>query len=214
MLTALPNVLSEGWILSVPEGDYFAADGTRLEGAGVAPDVESASEDAFVAAARRVRLASAYARAVLLGWAHNVSRQYTEGEARYREARRLAPDSLAPLYGLATVYRQRGESDRVFELWEERLRQRPNDLYALLQLGGTAAATGLNLNRGIEVLDTFLRLGESAPVAARIVAQKQLARIHEQRRDIERARASWEAVRMLDPDDAEAQSALRRLRAG
>jgi hypothetical protein len=54
VLTALPHDLGDGWVLVLPESDYYAADGTRLEGNGVTPHVEAPSSEALLAAAAEI----------------------------------------------------------------------------------------------------------------------------------------------------------------
>ena len=44
--------VGQGWILQLPVSDYLTADGRRLEGRGVEPDVRATSEDAPMVARR------------------------------------------------------------------------------------------------------------------------------------------------------------------
>ncbi|MBD3369992.1 hypothetical protein GF402_06490 [Candidatus Fermentibacteria bacterium] len=47
--------LGEGWVLRVPVADYYALDGTRLEGTGVIPDVRCKADKAHETAMRILR---------------------------------------------------------------------------------------------------------------------------------------------------------------
>lgn len=47
MLSALPHHVGSGWVLILPEADYYTAGGHRLEGTGVAPDIISTSAAAL-----------------------------------------------------------------------------------------------------------------------------------------------------------------------
>jgi Flp pilus assembly protein TadD len=212
MLTALPHPIGDGWVLVVPEADYYAADGTRLEGRGVEPDVRVKMADASIAAAERIAFPSPYARSLMLGWANMSSRRTAEGERWYREALRLAPDSLAPLNGLTTAYRLDGRWEPAFALWEARLAARPGDLVSLGQIGALAALSGQRLARGEEALRELLRATPPPSRASLLAAHKRLAAILLARGDREGARAEYEAVLRLDPNDAEARAALERSR--
>lgn len=95
MLTALPHPVGDGFIVTVPEADYFAADGTRLEGRGVAPDIATTSGDAPIAVGERVRAILPYAAAVwLAGW-FTTLRRWDEAERAWRDALAVAPNDAA-----------------------------------------------------------------------------------------------------------------------
>ncbi|HYV97350.1 MAG TPA: S41 family peptidase [Gemmatimonadaceae bacterium] len=65
MLMHLPHDLGDGWVLLVPEADFYAANGARLEGHGVMPDIVTPSREALVVAAREIAKADAHAGAVV-----------------------------------------------------------------------------------------------------------------------------------------------------
>ena len=52
MLSGSTTALSGGWTLQLPVADYYAPDGTRIDGVGVAPDVAVPSADALQTALR------------------------------------------------------------------------------------------------------------------------------------------------------------------
>lgn len=210
MLTAIPHDVGDGWVLRVPEADYFAADGTRLEGRGVVPDVSTRSPEALIEAASRIKVTSAYYDAVLRAWSNTAARRTDEGEKWNLRARALAPDSIAPVYGLSTTYRVRGDWDRVFGVWEERLAAHPGDPTALFQIGATAAIFGRNLDRGVSALREYLALPR-IPAASRAYARKRLASIFVQQGDTRAARAAYDEVLRDDPNDLEAIRARRVL---
>jgi hypothetical protein len=95
MLTAFPHPVGEGFIVTVPEADYFAADGTRIEGRGVAPDVATTSGDALIAVGERVRSILPYAGAVWLGGSFTALRRWEEAERAWRDALAIAPNDAA-----------------------------------------------------------------------------------------------------------------------
>lgn len=95
MLTALPHPVGEGFIVTVPEADYYAADGTRLEGRGVEPDVVASSPDALIAVGELVRTILPYAGAVWLAGAFTNRGRWDEAESAWRDALALAPSAEA-----------------------------------------------------------------------------------------------------------------------
>lgn len=112
MLTALPHPVGEGFILTVPEADYYAADGTRLEGHGVEPDISASSGDALIAAGNEVKRSLPYAGAVWLGYSYTTLRRFDDAERAWRDALALAPSSAARDFvtaRIAAVARARSE---------------------------------------------------------------------------------------------------------
>jgi carboxyl-terminal processing protease len=55
MLSSAQVELGEGWVLRFPAADYYAADGTRLEGVGVTPDVAVPAAEALEVALRQIQ---------------------------------------------------------------------------------------------------------------------------------------------------------------
>ena len=67
MLTALPKAVDDGWLITVPEANFIAADGTRLEGNGVQPDIKVTSNEVFFAVAGRIEKNLPFSAAMLRG---------------------------------------------------------------------------------------------------------------------------------------------------
>src|SRR4029079_12884017 len=47
MLMGPPRALQDGWLVTIPEADFITADGTRIEGNGVEPNIEAAPSEVF-----------------------------------------------------------------------------------------------------------------------------------------------------------------------
>jgi hypothetical protein len=90
MLLALPQPLSDGFVVTVPRADYYTADGTRLEGRGVEPDVRTPAGEAFVAVAKRIRQTKPHPGNLLLGGVYMSLKRWDESERAYRTALTLA----------------------------------------------------------------------------------------------------------------------------
>lgn len=136
MLTALPHSLTDGWVVIVPEANFVAADGTRLEGAGVQPDIQSAPNDVYLKLADQLSSSDPYGAAVIRGGSYFSLRRFPEAERSYREALRIsekqtpAPSarSLASIHRtLATILTDRGDRDVARRELQEALRLVPTD---------------------------------------------------------------------------------------
>lgn len=95
MLTALPHPVGEGFIITVPEADYFAADGTRLEGRGVAIDLPAMAGEELIVAGQEASKVAPYGASIWLGTSYETLKRYAEAERAWRQALTLAPDDSA-----------------------------------------------------------------------------------------------------------------------
>ncbi len=91
MLTALPHALGDGFIITVPEADYYAAGGVRLEGRGVEPDIHAGSNDLYSVVAGEIKKTLPYAALLLLAQVHFNRREFEAAERTWTEALALAP---------------------------------------------------------------------------------------------------------------------------
>src|SRR6185369_2989974 len=86
MLLALPHALVDGWVAVVPEADFVAADGTRLEGRGVEPHVPCASDHVFLEVADRLEKDLPYSAALLRGGSYEQLKRPDDALRAYRAA--------------------------------------------------------------------------------------------------------------------------------
>jgi hypothetical protein len=107
MLTALPHGLGDGWVLVVPEADFYAFDGTRLDGRGVTPHIEVPPDEAVVAAGREIGKINAYAGAVVRSLALAGVGRWQDAVDAYREAAALSPDASTLRASLERAIRRR-----------------------------------------------------------------------------------------------------------
>jgi hypothetical protein len=84
MLTALPHPVGEGFVVTVPEADYYTEDGIRIEGRGVKPHI--ASDDPNVTVAREIQKTVPYPALTMLGQIAFNRKQYAEAERYWTEA--------------------------------------------------------------------------------------------------------------------------------
>ena len=91
LFLALPHALSDGFIVVFPKADYYTADGVRLEGNGVKPDIECASSEALIVIGKRIRRTRPYAGEVFLGSVYMPLGRLDDAERAFRAALAGAP---------------------------------------------------------------------------------------------------------------------------
>jgi hypothetical protein len=119
VLTALPHTVGEDFVLLLPEGDYYAADGTRLEGNGVTPHIATTSQEAPLAAAHEVEKYQPVDGAVFIATTAIPLARWDTAFAALDRALAARPNDLAALY---QVGRAAAESKRNLEKGEQALR--------------------------------------------------------------------------------------------
>ena len=145
MLTALPQPLRDGWVTTIPEADFIAADFTRLEGHGVEPHVRTNPNDAYFAVADRIANEMPYSAAVLRGNYYEAQNRPQDAEPAYRSALRLVdrqrPEpSLASRVRvhkrLAVILARRGDKQGALREYARVLTLAPDDAEALAAVKG------------------------------------------------------------------------------
>jgi len=89
MLTALPHHVGDGFIVTVPEADYYAKGTIRLEGRGVEPDIDT--DDPNIVVGRELQKSMPYPALLLMAQTHFNRREYAQAERDWTEALALAP---------------------------------------------------------------------------------------------------------------------------
>lgn len=145
MLTALPHSLSDGWVVTVPVADFIMADGRRLEGSGVQPDVKTDPSEVFLATADRLVPTMPFSAEMLRGGSYEGLRRPEDAERAYRSALRAAEKQqpAPPATARAAVYKRiakilkaRGDADGAVREYREVLKLVPDDAEALAAVRG------------------------------------------------------------------------------
>ncbi len=211
MLTALPHDAGQGWVIVVPEADYIAADGTRLEGRGVTPDIATSANEALLFAGRQIAREYPAPGAIVEGQAHASRGRWPAADSAYGEALRLGGDSVIALTGRGQALAEQRRWDEAFAVLEQALAIEPNAAATLYLVGRTSAISEQRLDAGSRALSEYLRLPARPGLASHAAAHWRLGLIELARRNREGAREHYEAALRLDPAFAEARNALLAL---
>jgi carboxyl-terminal processing protease len=210
MLSAPPHDLGDGWVLVLPEGDYYTADGVRLEGSGVAPDIDVASAEATLAVAGQLRPRAPLAAAILAAAAHTRASRWAHATNAYADALRADPWNETALLGAGRAYQELREWEQAFEAYERLLRVQPSNMSAAYQVGRTAALSGRHLERGAALLREYLRHTPGPAQPSHAAAHWRLGMVLELAGHHATARREYERAVELDPTNAEYRKALAR----
>lgn len=115
----------------------------------------------------------------------------------------------AALAGLYVADKRHAEA---FAVFQDVLRNQPDDYGALFQLGRLSAVTGEKLELGAAALRKCLAATPGADQPPHAAAHWRLGNIQEKQGDKAAARASYEASLKLDPNFRPAQESLKALR--
>jgi carboxyl-terminal processing protease len=211
MLSAPPGAVAGDWVLIMPEANYFAADGIRLEGTGVSPHVPVPSNRALNAVALRLAARDPYAAALLDGAGHGDAGRWNDASAAYARAQELGPENIAPLSGLGRAHSELGNWSAAFDAYQAILSRRPNDPAALYHFGRVAAISGERLAEGEAALRTGLTQPPPPGVTNHAVTFWRLGMILEAAGRSAEAREAYRSAAELDPRVTAYTVALRRL---
>ena len=140
MLTALPHALRDGWVVTIPVADFMMADGRRLEGSGVQPDVRTDPSEVFLATADRLLPTMPFSAEMLRGGSYLGLNRPADAERAYRAALRAVekqqpappPAARAAVHKrLANILKARGDSAGALQEYREVLKLVPDDAEAL-----------------------------------------------------------------------------------
>ncbi len=119
------------------------------------------------------------------------------------------PDSAASYSSLAALYANAKQYDKAFEVIDQRLKQKPNDMLAHYSLGRTAALSGQQLDRGEQALRNYIaRPPENGTVAG---AHVRLGMILARKGNKEGARREYLTALQINPTNADAKKELAAL---
>ncbi|MFC1530028.1 tetratricopeptide repeat protein, partial [Gemmatimonadota bacterium] len=127
---------------------------------------------------------------------------------------RTSPGDITMRNQLGRVYHAMDRWEEAFTIFEEVIRDAPEDLHAYYLIGRSAGSSGLNLERGIECLEFYIDHAgvDEEELPGHADAHWRMGVICEKEGNVGVARAEYEKALELDPDHPYAKSALRQLR--
>ena len=153
-----------------------------------------------------------YHGAMLLGSLHQREKDYAEAEKDYRTALSLQPDSPDARFALAQLYSITDRVDESFNMFEEILKENPNNFAALYQIGRVAAASGKRLDRGEQALRQYLDSPvHAAGLPSHAHAWQRLGNVLERKGDTDGAREAYRKALELDPRIKGVEESLKQL---
>jgi tetratricopeptide (TPR) repeat protein len=127
---------------------------------------------------------------------------------------RTSPGDIRMRNQLGRVYHAMERWDDAFGIFEEVIKDAPEDLYAYYLIGRSAGSSGLNLERGTKCLEFFIgHTGvDEEGLPSHADAHWRVGLIREKQGETGAARTEYEKALELDPDHPYAKSALKRVR--
>jgi tetratricopeptide (TPR) repeat protein len=146
-----------------------------------------------------------------LAYHHIEKEKYDEAEAEYRAAMKLDPDNYQTLHRLGQLEQERADYDRALGYFERVLAAEPDNLATLYAVGRNSALSGKRTDRGLECLQLYLAGDPGSSLPDVTWAHWRMGMIYEHKGDVAQARRAYEAALKADPDNKEAQKALKKL---
>jgi tetratricopeptide (TPR) repeat protein len=112
---------------------------------------------------------------------------------------------------LATFYLSQKQYDKAFDLFENGVKNNPDDMMAMYQIGKTSALSGQKLDRGEECLKKYLTYKPKQSEPSHAGANMRLGQIMEKRGKKTEAKKLYQSAINSDPTLKEAKEGLERL---
>lgn len=175
------------------------------------PEFLGGSLDKARLEAETVRKIDPVAGRMILANIHFARKENAQAEEQYKAAIQEVPKDNRPRIALGFYYQSQKRWDDAFGVFEDALRNDPENWNALYQVGKTAALSGQRLDRGEECLRKYLTYtpkGDAPPLAG---AWFRLAMVYEKKGDKAKAAESYRKSLELDPSNAEVRQGLERV---
>lgn len=211
MLTALPHAVGDGFIVRLPEADYYATGGVRLEGNGVSPHVEAQRGREFLVVADSLAARSPLAAAVIRGNAFYNLRDFAAADRYFAEAERLSPKNANLRSARVVVAMAEQKWDQAERLLEQAAQGDTTPATPFVR-ARFAVASRRNMDRSIAEMRSILSREPPYATNTRATAHKRLGLLLNAAGDTAAAIQELERSVALEPRDAEALSTLAALR--
>ena len=146
-------------------------------------------------------------------WIAERDKDIASAEREYVAATTAAPDSAVAFSNLGNFYRRQKKWAEATTAFERVLAVKPDANNAHLSLGGIAAVSGQNLDRGErEIKEWFAAAPKDAPILNVSTAHLWLGRIYDQQGKRDAARAEYQLALSANPKNEDAKKALGALK--
>jgi multicomponent Na+:H+ antiporter subunit G len=142
------------------------------------------------------------------GMIYSKKNDYHQAEKEYMSAIEASGGLIRYKYDLGRFYREIQWYDKAFRIFEGISKQEPGQLASLLEIGKTAALSGLNSERGEEALNNYLNARLPGDKQNLAKASFYMGLIFLNRKEYIMAREYFEKSLYYDPDFPDASSYL------
>lgn len=177
-----------------------------------APALMGGGHDKAVAEAAQIAVLNPSRGYVATGLIAVHDKRYADAERDFRAAIQVAPGDPLARYELGKVQQLRKHFDAAFATFEEVMQLLPNETAAYYYYADTAAKAGQRIERGAEKINIYLSRGQVTDNDPTFVdAYRVQGRLAELGSRLDVARSAYQTALKLDPDNAAASAALRKL---
>jgi tetratricopeptide (TPR) repeat protein len=132
-------------------------------------------------------------------------------EKEYINAAKFEPNNVRYILALGTFYQNQKKYNEALNIYEAFLLKHPENMSVTYQFGKCSALSGQKMEKGEELLNTYLKhkpINNEPSLAGAIM---RLAMIYEKKGNKQEAKKMYETAFKSDPTLKEAKEALRRL---
>jgi tetratricopeptide (TPR) repeat protein len=173
-----------------------------------APAIAGGSVDKAIEMANEIKKIKPAEGHRQLGNIYYREKKYAEAEKEFIAMTKIDA-TLTP--GLANFYVLQKQYEKAFTLFEETLKQNPNDMTATYQIGKLSAVSGQQLDRGETCLRKYLTYTPQKNEPSHAGANMRLAQIMEKRGKKSEAKSLYELALKGDASLKEAKEGLARV---
>jgi tetratricopeptide (TPR) repeat protein len=192
--------------------DYIEARSDLMQYYLIAPGIVGGSKAKARKQAEEIRKLDPMRGHAAFGFIYGREEKFEEAEKEFLAAIEMAGESLEPYYWTGYFYFQRKEYDSSFEMFEQVIERKPDEMNAYYQIGRVASISGLNLERGKECLMRYLEGMPQWNQSSHARAYVWLGGIYEHEGRPVEARTAYESALKIDPEDRQAKEALKKLK--
>ena len=176
-----------------------------------APSFMGGDKDKALVFAKKLKAIDPLEGTILLGQAYEKIGKDTDAEKEYLELVKNQPNEITPLVVLGNYYIGKKKYQQALDLYENSLKQKPNNMLLTYQIGKTAAIAGLALERGEACLQSYLKHKPTPEEPSIEGANFRLGMIYEKKNNKPEAKKYYETALKLDPKMEDAKEGLKRV---